>query len=144
MAKLTSILPVPRSYASPNCHVFVRYEAEGWHAGVLSTDMKTVAFDGVAYDFDLENDEFVESTAFTRSFLTQHAGSLLVRIAQSEIEYLVSDGGMTVESLLTMINALLFRAGRAQLPPVETDHGEHVLYDAAKMCARGVLELTTV
>ncbi len=144
MAAVTSVLPVPRAYASPDSEVIVRYVDEGWHTGVLSGDGTAVVFNGTPYGFDPAADEFVESTPATRAFLGRHAGSLLVRVAQSEVEYLVSDATITVERLITMINALLFRAGRAQLPPVDDDHGSYILYEAAKLCHRGVLGLTTV
>lgn len=144
MSGITSVLPLPRSFATPYSSAYVRYEGEGWYRGLISHDQQTIKIDGTSYGFDAKVDEFVEATAATTAFLARHAGSVLVRVAQSQVDYLVSDGTMTLENLITMLNALLFRAGRPRLPPVHEDDALYMLYDAAKMCERGVLELTTV
>lgn len=144
MTAVTSILPVPRSFPTPDTTIFVRYEGEGWYKGVLSADAKTVTYNDSACSFDPAEDEYVDASPGTSEFLRRHAGSILVRVAQSQIEYIVSDGAVTVETLITMINALLFRSGRPRLPPVEDEHANHILFEAAKMCTNGVLELTTV
>ena len=144
MSGITSVLPLPRSFATPYSSVYVRYDEDGWCRGIISEDQHTIKIGGTFYAFDAKLDEFVEATAETTAFLARHTGSVLVRVAQSQVDYLVSDGTMTLETLITMLNALLFRSGRPRLPPVHEDDALHMLYDAAKMCDQGVLVLTTV
>ena len=105
--------------------------------------IRSVQIDGEIYDFDDQQDEFVESTVDTNAFLMRHSGSILVRVAKSQVGYLVSDGSVTLETLINILNALLYRAGRARLPPVAEEDASRILYDAARMCEGGVLELIT-
>lgn len=143
MANVTTILPLVRRIPTPLSSVYVRYEGDGWHSGVLSADGSLIYFGPEAYTFDPKEDEYVDATVLTETFLRQHPASILVRIAESDTVYLVSDPNMSITALLTMLNALLYRSGKPQLPPVDDEHANYFLDAAAKMCSNGVLELMT-
>lgn len=133
------VLPLHPARVTPGSWVLIRYIEDGWFPGKLSQDMKTVEIDREVYNFDPNEDEFVEYSSKASEFVALHPQSVLVKLADTE--YIVSDPQMSVVDAVRALNALRHNSGLKLLPPLERRYESYSIADAATLCSPSILAL---